>query len=88
MISLQQVLSKCPHQVPDCHIQRAMELHQQLTEGASFNRLGGKRIKQSPHIIRFKIGRGWRLLYLEQGPRLVPYCLIARQRFEQTIKRR
>lgn len=88
MTSLQQILSKCPHQVPDCHIQRAKELHQQLTEGTSFNRLGGKRIKQSPHIIRFKIGRDWRLLYLEQGPRLVPYCLIARQCFNQAINRR
>jgi len=88
MNSLQHILSKCRHQIPTCHIQQAIELHQQLADGASFHRLGGTRIKQSPHIIRFKIGRDWRLLYREQGHRLAPCCLIARQCFERTLKRR
>ncbi|WP_444891999.1 hypothetical protein ACJJIE_13300 [Microbulbifer sp. TRSA001] len=88
MHSLQAILTKCPHQIHDCHRLQAITLHQQLSEGIPFTLLGGKRIKQSPQIIRFKIGRDWRLLYREQANSLTPYCLISRQCFNQVIQRR
>ncbi len=88
MTSLESIISKCRHQIPECHIQQVFDLHSQLADGVSFHRLGGTRIKQSPHIIRFKIGRNWRLLYCEKGRRLEAYCFITRQCFDRTVKRR
>jgi len=88
MKSLQHILTDCPHQIPNCHLKRAFLLHQKLMSGITFTYLGGQRIKQSPSIVRFKVGRNWRLLYREVEQELQPYCLITRQKFDRAIRRR
>jgi hypothetical protein len=70
------------------HLDRVQKLHRQLMDGTPAASLGGCRVKQSRNIIRFKIGRDWRLLYRKQGESFVPYRLVSRQSFEQVIKRR
>lgn len=89
MSTLQQVLNSCPWRVPPCHIRKAEQLHQQLTCGIPYTRLGGKRIRQNRNLVRFKIGRDWRLLYRRKScGAMEPYLLIIRQQFEQTLMRR
>ena len=88
MNTLKKVLKTCKHQVPSCYLNKATELHHQLSSGIPFTALGGKRIHQYPHFIRFKIGRSWRMLYLITGKSLEPNCLISRQQLEITLKRR
>ena len=88
MPSLHRILKNCPHEVPMRHLDRVQKLHRQLMDGTPAASLGGCRVKQSRNIIRFKIGRDWRLLYRKQGESFVPYRLVSRQSFEQVIKRR
>jgi hypothetical protein len=88
MSSIHKVLEACSCSPPLCHVERAKFLHNQLISGIPYPQLGGKRIRQSKDLIRFKIGRDWRLLYQRKGRDLVPYCLITRQQFEQILKRR
>lgn len=88
MKSLEHILSNCPHQMRACHIERALALHLHLAEGKPYTSLGGKRLKQNSDFIRFKISRGLRLVYRDVDQCLVPHCLITRQCFERTIKRR
>ena len=87
MTSIQHIFTNSSH-LPFCHIQKAEYIHHQLNAGMHYNCLGGKRIKQAPSFIRFKIGQGWRLLYRQYGQELQPDCLIPRHNFETTIKRR
>ena len=88
MKSLQHILSNCPHQMRACHIERALVLHLQLAEGKPYLSLGGKRIKQNPEFVRFKISSSLRLIYRDIDHRLEPHSLITRQGFERTVKRR
>ncbi|MBB5187098.1 hypothetical protein HNQ57_001361 [Zhongshania antarctica] len=88
MPSIHHILKNCPHEVPTRHLERAQKLHRQLMDGTPAANLGGCRVKQTPDIIRFKIGRDWRLLYRKYGALLQPYCLVSRQNFEHVIKRR
>lgn len=88
MQSLHNILKSCPHEVPIRHLDRVHRIHRQLMGGTPVASLGGCRVKQSHDLIRFKIGRDWRMLYRKQGESYVPYCLVSRQSFEQVIKRR
>lgn len=88
MPSIQKVIKDCPCQPPRCHLEKVRVLHQQLLSGIPYPHLGGKRIRQNREIIRFKIGRNWRLLYLRKAEGIEPYCLITRQKFEQILMRR
>lgn len=88
MPTLQNIINTCSNQVPPCHIQKIIEVDAQLVSGVPYTRLGGQRIHQCRAIVRFKIGRAWRLVYLFKGGVLKPYCLITRQQFDQFLKRR
>jgi hypothetical protein len=88
MSAIQEVLEACSCPPPHCHAERVKSLHDQLISGIPYPQLCGKRIRQSKDLIRFKIGRDWRLLYQRMGNELVPYRLITRQQFEQILKRR
>lgn len=88
MQSFHKVLLDCPHPLPSCHRDRVQRLHQNLFDGTPYTALGGSRINQYPDLIRFKIGRSLRLIYRRVNNQLVPYCLISRQNFEKTLKRR
>jgi len=86
--SIQEVLKSCDHQVPICYQKKVVCLHQKLCDGTPFTALGGKRIQKCRRIIRFKIGREFRLLYQKSESGLVPDILITRQRFESILKLR
>ena len=82
------VIARCTQQVPLCHIQKAVEIDNLIERGVPFTRLHGTRIKQSRSLIRFKLGRDWRLVYICRGAYYEPLCLTSRQGFETKIKRR
>lgn len=88
MPSIEHVLTTCTNQVPKYYLQRAYKLHQRLCDGAHYAALNGVRIKHNPELIRFKIGREWRLLYRKIDNGLIPYCLVSRQNFDRKLKRR
>jgi len=88
MQTLDKIFKNCSYQLASCYLEQANQLHHQLSLGITFNALGGKRIRQNTNIVRFKIGRKWRFLYLIKDRRLIPWCLISRQDFEKTLKRR
>lgn len=88
MSNIDSVIARCSQQVPVCHLEKSVEIDSLLQQGIPYTRLQGARIKQSPSLIRFKLGRNWRLLYSFKGMQYVPICLISRQNFENKIKRR
>lgn len=88
MPTLQEVLNTSITQIPSCYLKKALAVDQQLASGTPYTQIGGKRIRQCRTFVRFKIGRGWRLVYLSKDGALEPFCLITRQQFEQLLKRR
>lgn len=88
MKSLPKILSNSHYSIPQCHLTRALQLHQQLRHGVPYTYLGGVRLRQNPQLVRFKIGRNFRLLYKIVGLSIQPYQFISRQKFKKTIKRR
>ncbi|WP_052761238.1 hypothetical protein [Sedimenticola thiotaurini] len=88
MQTLQDILNTCSAQVPFCYLQKALELDKKLSEGTPYTELGGKRIRHNPNLIRFKIGRRFRLLYFRAMGVMVPYCLITRQQLQKILMRR
>lgn len=88
MPTLQEIIDTCSNQVPPCHIQKIFEVDAQLASGVPYTQIGGQRIRQCGAIVRFKIGRSWRLVYRLKDGVLKPYCLITRQKFDQFLKRR
>ena len=88
MQTLQDVLNTCSTQVPSCYLQKALELDKKLSEGMPYTQLGGKRIRHDPNLICFKIGRGFRLLYLCARGVMEPYCLITCQQLQKILMRR
>jgi hypothetical protein len=87
MQTIQNIINTCSHPVPHCHIQKIIALDAQLASGAPYTLIGGQRIHQCKVIVRFKIGRRWRLIYLLKGGAFEPYCLITRQKFDQLLRR-
>ena len=88
MPTLQDIIKACSSQVPPCYIQKIIEVDAQLASGVPYTRIGGQRIHQCRSIVRFKIGRSLRLVYLLKGGALEPYHLITRQKFDQLLRRR
>jgi len=88
MPTIQDIINTCSSQIPACHIQKIIEVDSQLASGVPYTRIGGQRIHQCRTLVRFKIGRSWRLIYLLKDGIYEPDCLITRQRFEQLLKRR
>lgn len=86
--TLLNVFKDCPHVIPTCYQTKSQQLHQQINDGMPYAALGGCRINQCPELIRFKLGRKFRLIYREVDRQLIPYRLISRQSFETLVKRR
>ncbi|MFP8966026.1 hypothetical protein ACKC9G_05555 [Pokkaliibacter sp. CJK22405] len=88
MNTIENVLSRCPHQVSLCHQHKALDIDHALQAGTSFTVLGGKRVRSCSHIVRFKLGYAWRLLYIIDAEGFHPLSLVSRQCFERELKRR
>ena len=88
MSTLKKVLSTSTTQVPSCYLNKALALDQQLASGTPYTLIGGKRLRQCRAFVRFKIGRGLRLIYQSKGGALKPLCMITRQQFDQFLQRR
>lgn len=88
MQQIQKILNAKSGQIPACYFRKVIDIDQLICTGASYTTFGGKRIRQQPDLIRFKVGRGWRLIYEEKDNKLSPVCLIPRQQFEKVIRRR
>jgi hypothetical protein len=61
--ALQLVIEHCPHQVHECYVKKAYKIHEALLAKVCITFLGGIRLKRRPQLIRFKLGRDFRLIY-------------------------
>ena len=86
--ALRFVIEHCPHQVHQCHIKKAQEIHEALLAKVCITLLGGVRLKRRPELIRFKLGREFRLIYRISDVGLEPIQLMTRQAFDRELKRR
>jgi len=88
MNTIQQLFNSTKYQIPACHQQLAKDIDSQLNAGVSFKQLGGKKIRRCSDLVRFKIGRDFRLVYSLKEAKLVPVFIVSRQHFDKKIKRR
>lgn len=86
MTTIDKVIAACPHQLMRCHKIKARNIDRALQSCIPHTALGGKRVRCSKNLMRFKIGTSFRLLYQtsENGP--IPWALISRQRLERVLK--
>ena len=82
------LIATCPHQVSPCHQEKLLQLDRSLQLGTPFPALGGKRLRCRPELVRFKIGREWRVIYSISSAGTQVYSLVSRQCFERELKRR
>lgn len=87
MTSTKQLIDKFQSQLPACYIQRAFNIETQLRLGTSYLNLGGKKVRSCPKYIRFKLGKGFRLIWHFASDGLQPKAISTRQGFENTLKR-
>ena len=88
MSNIHKVIQLCPQPVSGCYVDKIIQLDHLLASGVPFVSMGGKRVRQAPNLVRFKIGRKFRLIYSVKNHRLVPFCLVHRQQFDKVLKRR
>lgn len=88
MNTIQQLFNSTKYQIPTCHQQLAKDIDNQLNAGVSFKQLGGKKIRRCSGLVRFKIGRNFRLVYSLKAAKPVPVLIVSRQHFDKKIKRR
>lgn len=82
------VIEHCPHQVHQCYIKKAQEIHEALLAKVCITLLGGVRLKRRPELVRFKLGREFRLIYRNAEHGFEPVQLMTRQAFDRELKRR
>lgn len=87
MTDINQVITSCPHQIAACHKSKAHEIDKALRAGVPYTALGGKRIRCSKNLLRFKLGTSLRLIYqrTEKGHR--PRAVVTRQHLERELRR-
>lgn len=88
MITIDQIIAACPHQLEPCHQSKARTIDQRLRAGTPYTALGGKRMRCSRRLLRFKIGLSLRLIYQTTEGGYIPCALITRQRLDSELKRR
>ncbi len=88
MKTIHQVVIESKHQIPHCYIEQALEIDRLLRAGMSFQHLKGKKIRCNDSLIRFKLGRSFRLIYQLTNNHLDAVSLVSRQNFDKQIKRR
>lgn len=72
--------------LPNSARQKTLSVVSAIANGTPFNTLGGKNIKSNPSLIRFRIGRSFRLI-LSRGNNRFTFKLCRRQGYEQHLKR-
>ena len=87
-MDIHHLIKTCPHQVSPCHQHKLLQLDRSLQQGTPFPALGGKRLRCRPELVRFKIGREWRVIYSVTSSGIQAYGLVIRQCFERELKRR
>lgn len=85
---IQQCLSGSKISLPNCYVKRAVDIITRLESSEPFPRLGGIKIKRRKRLIRFKIGREYRLLVEQREKSFVPLLMTTRQDFERELRRR
>ncbi len=85
---LHTVLNACNSHLPLCHRNKALITFNALLDGHPYLLLGGAKLKRRPDLVRFKLGREFRLIFKLKDEGLVPYQLVTRQRFDRELKRR
>ncbi len=88
MPNIDSIITNSPHQIAPCYQSKAIEIDQALRKGTPFTALGGKRVRCRSGLVRFKLGKGWRLLYVLTASGYEPHSLVSRQCFERELKRR
>jgi hypothetical protein len=88
MNTIQQLFNSTKYEIPVCHQQLALQIDEQLNEGISFKKLGGKKIRRCSDLIRFKIGRDFRLVYSLKQAKPIPMFIVSRQHFDKKLNRR
>ncbi|MCF7483088.1 hypothetical protein L3V31_15340 [Vibrio sp. J1-1] len=71
--------------LPNSHRQKTLSVVNSIADGTPFTVLGGKNIKSNPSLIRFRIGRSFRLI-LSKGNNRLTFKLCRRQGYEQHLK--
>ncbi|MGR5232971.1 ParE family toxin-like protein [Vibrio rotiferianus] len=71
--------------LPNSTRQKTLSVVSSIADGTPFTVLGGKNIKSNPSLIRFRIGRSFRLI-LSKGNKRLTFKLCRRQGYEQRFK--
>lgn len=88
LVQIESIAGMLYRQVAMCHIRKIQAIQGALCEGVCFSQLGGVRVKRRPNLVRFKIGRDYRLIFKQSDAGLTPYKLVTRQAFERELVRR
>jgi hypothetical protein len=88
MHTLDALFNKSSHLMSACHLAKARKIDRALLMGTPFTALGGQRVRCREGLLRFKIGREWRLIYQLTAQGYTPCALVNRQCFERELKRR
>lgn len=82
------ILGKSPSNLSDCHMQRALNIFNALCNETPYPKLGGVKVRRRPNLIRFKLGRDYRLIIKQTLDGFEPYQIMTRQRFQRELTRR
>lgn len=82
------ILRKSPSNLSDCHVQRALNILKALSIATPYPKLGGVKVKRRPNLIRFKLGRDYRLIIKQTLDGFEPFKIMTRQSFQRELTRR
>lgn len=88
MFTLTSHFRKYSNKIPDAYISKAFSINEMLSNNIPFHQIGGKRIKQSPQYIRFRLGLHWRLIFRQSRLGFQPITIIPRENFETFINKK
>ncbi len=83
-----QWLTYLSYTTPSCQHGKVLSILLSLKKAVPYTLLGGAKIKRRPHFIRFKLGRGYRLVVKQTVEGFEPYKVMTRQRFQRELTRR
>ncbi|MDO6569012.1 hypothetical protein Q4561_18210 [Alteromonas sp. 1_MG-2023] len=69
------------------YLTKAKAIEEALNTGVQYSRFGGKKLKLSKNLVRFKLGN-YRLIFKYTPNGLIPESLIQRKHLSRFLKRR
>ncbi|GAA5189566.1 hypothetical protein [Ferrimonas gelatinilytica] len=81
-------LKSLHQQLPERQQRRVNNITQALIDGQNYHSLGGVRVRCNNNLIRFRLGRNWRLIFRQSPLGYEFLSVVSRQDFETEIKRR